>query len=129
MKAKVTTLALVALVSAASTTAVLAHEDYSEGGSLHWLTHVAESKSQPSANQLAPYGYAVTGPADRVVNLDSARHLNVTRLETVQIKTGDKSITWKFDTLGTPSFPLSKAVPGFEGVTVHVEEHPSYRGG
>lgn len=49
------------------------------------------------------------------------------RLETIQINAGGKSVTWKFDTLGTASFPLSKAIPGFDNVTVYVAENPSYQ--
>lgn len=130
MKTKLATLTLAALLSAAGTTAALAHEDYSEGASLHWLTHVAQATSQPTANQSAPFGYAVAGPADRSVAIDSGtRYLNVTRLETVQINAGGKSVTWKFDTLGTQSFPLSQVVPGLDGVTVYIAENPSYQGG
>lgn len=130
MKTKLATLTLTALLSAVGTTTALAHEDYSEGGSLHWLTHVAQAKSQPTANQSAAFGYAVAGATDRIVTIDSGtRYLNVTRLETVQINTGGKSVTWKFDTFGTQSFPLSRVVPGLDGVTVYVTENPSYQGG
>ncbi len=41
MKSKFPALTLAVLLAAAGTTAALAHEDYSEGGSLHWLAHVA----------------------------------------------------------------------------------------
>jgi hypothetical protein len=55
--------------------------------------------------------------------------LNVTRQETVKINVGGKSVVWSFDTLGTPSFPLSKVIPGAEGITVYVAESPSLQGG
>lgn len=130
MKAKISQLALIATISVAAAGTAYAHEDYSEGGSLHWLRHVSESKSSPTANQLAPFGYAATKDADREVTLSSdSKYLNVTRLETIKINVGGKSIVWTFDTLGTASFPLSKIVPGVEGVTVYVTENPAYRGG
>ena len=70
------------------------------------------------------------GAAARVVSIDAGtKYLNVTRLETVQIKVGGKSVTWMFDTLGTASFPLSKVIPGTDGVTVYVAENPAYIGG
>jgi len=130
MKTNIAKLTLIAALGFAITGTSYAHEDYSEGQSLHWLSHASESKSQPTANQAAPYGYVTSGAAVRVVNVDSnTKYLNVTRLETVQINVGGKSITWTFDTLGTNAFPLSKVIPGAEGVTVYVEENPAYRGG
>ena len=130
MKTNITQLILIAALGFAVTGSSYAHEDSSQGQSLHWLSHVSESKSQPTANQVAPYGYATSGTAARVVNIDSnIKYLNVTRLESVQINLGGKSITWMFDTLGTSSFPLSKAIPGADGVTVYVTENPLYRGG
>lgn len=130
MKTTLTKIALIASLSAIGTTAALAHEDYSEGGSLHWLSHASESKSQPTANQLAPFGYQSTAAAARVVSVDAGtKYLNVTRLETVQIKADGKTVTWMFDTLGTAPFPLSKIIPGTDGVTVYVAENPAYIGG
>lgn len=130
MKNALTKIALIASLNAIGTTAALAHEENSESGSLHWLQHVSESKSQPTANQLAPFGYSTTGATARVVSIDAGtKYLNVTRLETVQIKAGGKSVTWMFDTLGTTPFPLSKIIPGADGVTVYVAENPAYIGG
>lgn len=118
----------VAALGFAATGTSYAHEDYSEGASTHWLSHLSES--QPTANQLAPYGYPTSSTAARVVTIDSStKYLNVTRLETIQINAGGKSITWMFDTLGTASFPLAKIIPGTEGVTVYVTENPAYIGG
>lgn len=57
-----------------------------------------------------------------------AKYLNVTRMETVQINVAGKSVTWTFDTLGTPNFPLSKIIPGVEGITVYVSENPNLLG-
>ncbi len=129
MKTKLTTLTLIALLSAAGTTTALAHEDYSEGASLHWLSHLAQA-SQPTANANSPLGYAVTGQVGRVVTIDSGtKYLNVTRGETVQINVAGKSVTWVFDTLGTPSFTLDKIIPGAGNVTVYVDRNPSEQGG
>lgn len=130
MKTNIAKLALIAALGFAITGTSYAHEDYSEGQSLHWLSHVSESKSQPTAKQVAPYGYTASGTVARVVNIDSGtKYLNVTRLETIQINAGGKSIIWTFDTLGTASFPLSKVIAEGDGVTVYVEENPAYRGG
>jgi len=130
MKTKFTALTLIALLSAGGATTALAHEDYSEGASLHWLSHVSESKGIPTASQLAPYGYAATKSADREITLTGAStYLNVTRLETVKINVGGKSVVWTFDTLGTAAFPLVKVIPGADGVTVYVAENPAHQGG
>ena len=130
MKTNIAKLTLVAALGFSVAGTSYAHEDYSEGQSLHWLSHVSESKSQPTTKQVAPYGYAAAGTAARVVTIDSnTKYLNVTRLETIQINAGGKSIVWTFDTLGTASFPLANVIPGTAGVTVYVEENPAYRGG
>ena len=135
MKTHFTQIALIAALSAAGATTAFAHTDYSEGGyseagSAHWLSHVAESRSQPTANQLAPYGYVASGGAGRVLNVDSGtKYINVSGLETVQINVGGKSVVWTFDTFGTVPFPLSTIISGAEGVTVYVAENPASRGG
>lgn len=86
--------------------------------------------ARQAANQRAPYGYASTGTAERVVDLGGgSKYLNVTRLETIQIKKDGNSIVWTFDTLGLQAFALSKVIPWAPGVTVYVEENPMYRGG
>lgn len=108
----------------------LAHEDYSDAGSLHWSQHVRETKSQPTAQQLAPFGYAASGAADRAIPLDSgSRYVNVTRLETIEFNIGGQRFTWKFDTLGTPNFPLATIAPRglkVDGIQVYVAENPLY---
>lgn len=112
-----------------ATGASYAHEDRSEAGTNHWLSHIMESKTQPSPNQLAPYGFEVSSTAERVADVSSGtRFLNVTRLETVRINVGDKSVVWRFDTLGTAPFSLAKIIPGLDGVTVYVTENPMYLG-
>ena len=130
MKTNISKISLIAALGLSIAGAAYAHEDYSEGASLHWLSHVSETKSAPTANQQAPFGYAATKNADREVTLTSAsKYLNVTRLETVKINVGGKSVAWTFDTLGTASFPLAKVIPGTDGITVYVTENPAYQGG
>jgi hypothetical protein len=130
MKAKFSQLALMVAISVAAAGTAYAHEDYSEGASLHWVGHVSESKSAPTTNQLAPFGYAAMKNADREITVVSgSNYLNVTRLETIKINVGGKSVVWTFDTLGTAPFPLSKVVPGADGITVYVAENPAYQGG
>lgn len=117
-----------ALLAAAS--GAFAHEDYSEGGATHWLEHLQASPSRPSERQLAPYGYAMPSAADRAVVVDKdTRYLNVVQLETVAIRVGDKTVNWMFDAFPRRSFPLSKIIPGVEGVTIYVAENPMYQGG
>lgn len=129
MKTKFPQLALIAAISLAATGASYAHEDYSEAGTNHWLSHVSESKSAPTANQQAPFGYAATKNADREITLaGGSKYLNVTHLETIKINIGGKSVVWTFDTLGTTSFPLSKIVSGADDLTVYVTENPAYQG-
>ena len=129
MKTNTTQLILIAALGFAVTEPSYAHEDYSEGGSAHWISHVSESNSLPTANQLAPYGYATSSAAAREVTIDSGtKYLNVTRLETIRINVGGKSVTWMFDTLGTASFPLANVIPETGGVTVYVAENPAYQG-
>ena len=130
MKTNIAKLTLIAALGFSVAGTSYAHEDYSEGQSLHWLSHVSESKSQPTTNQLAPYGYATSSAAARVVNIDSTtKYLNVTQLEVIQINVGGKSVIWMFDTLGTVPFPLSKVIPGADGVMVYVEDNPANRSG
>lgn len=130
MKANTSLLALVAAISFSVAGTSYAHENYSDGGSLHWVGHVSESKGTPTENRLAPFGYAATNNAGREVDLPvGSKFLNVTRLETVKINVGGKSVVWTFDTLGTAAFPLSRIVAGADDITVYVTENPAYQGG
>ena len=125
MKTNFTKLALLSILSLAGATAALAEDDVA---SRVWLRQVQESKGEPTANQLAPYGYAATGAAAREISVNSGtKYLNVTRLETVKINVDGKSVIWSFDTLGTKAFPLSKIVSGADDVWVYVAENPYYR--
>ncbi|MBT9519516.1 MAG: hypothetical protein IV101_01365, partial [Dechloromonas sp.] len=47
MKTNIAQLALAVALGFAATGTSYAHEDYSEAGTNHWLSHVSESKSQP----------------------------------------------------------------------------------
>ena len=66
-------------------------------------------------------------PNVRVIKLDTgSRYLTVHRGEIATIVNGGKAFTWKFDTLGTPSFQLSEiAPPDFGAGAVRVYVHPS----
>jgi hypothetical protein len=89
---------------------------------------VAAADSRPSERELAPHGYAATGPAGcTVVVGPGTRWINVTQLETVELRMNGKSVAWTFDTFGTRPFPLSAIVPGGRSVTVYAEESPLYR--
>lgn len=111
----------------AASGAVYAHEDATEAGANHWISHLGENPSAPTTNELARYGYPAARNADREVTLTSGdKYLNVTRLETVQINIAGKSVLWTFDTLGTDSFPLSKVISGADGITVYVKGNPFY---
>lgn len=82
-----------------------------------------------SEREMAAYGYTSNATHSRTITVNaSTRHINVTRLETVALKVGDKTVNWTFDTLGKNSFPLSKIVPGADKVTVYLEESPLYSG-
>ena len=130
MKKSIIATLAVSAISTLGSSAAFAHEDYSERGTLHWLEHVQERVSSPSERELAKYGYAGNATPSRTVTVNAdTRYINVTRLETVALNVGDKTVNWTFDTLGTNSFPLSKVVPGADKVTVYLEESPLYRSG
>ncbi|HCZ13959.1 MAG TPA: hypothetical protein DHV85_05035 [Candidatus Accumulibacter sp.] len=130
MKNKLAKFSLIAALSVTAATTAFAHQDYSETQIEHWLTHVQESKGQPTSNQMAAYGYASPGVAARTLQVDNGTQaLNVARMETVRIDANGKSVTWTFDTLGSRPFPLSKILPGTQDVTVYVNEGAAYSGG
>lgn len=128
MKSRLTKFALLT-AGAVVTTAAFAQETETQRNAGQDMQQVQIAR-QALANQRAPYGYASTGTPERVVDLGGgSKYLNVTRLETIQIKKDDNSVTWTFDTLGLPSFSLAKVIPWASGVTVYVEESLMYRGG
>lgn len=61
----------------------------------------------------APLGTpAQEAPSARVIKLGpGSKYVNVYRGEIVTIVNGEKAFTWRFDTLGTPSFELAKIAP------------------
>lgn len=129
MKAPIAMIAILGTLNFTAAGTAIAHEDNTEAGTNHWISHVSASKGTPSANQLAPYGYAAARSADREVQLSAGeKYLNVTRLETVRINIAGKSVAWTFDTLGTTPFPLDKIIPGASGITVFVADTLTYSG-
>ena len=77
----------------------------------------------------APLGTPAQGALNaRVIKLGpGSRYLNVYRNEIVTIVNGEKAFTWKFDTLGEPSFGLAKIAPrdfGADHVRVYVSLDP-----
>ncbi|MDP3455894.1 CzcE family metal-binding protein [Methyloversatilis sp.] len=94
-------------------------------------TRFSATTSEPTANERAPYGYLTNGQPERIVTLgkDANKYLNVTRMETIRINVAGKSVTWNFDTLGTPTFLLSDIIPEAKGIRVYVSEKPIYLGG
>lgn len=80
-----------------------------------------------SAKQDAPFGHATQSAPTRVIQLEKgkAMHINVKRFETIRFTDGETTLTWTFDTLGTPNFALSKIFPGAAGI-IYVDESPYY---
>lgn len=129
MKSKISPLVIAVALGATAAGGAYAHEDFTEAGSSHWLSHLWDQPAAPTANALAPYGYPAAKSPEREVTLaGGSKYLNVTRMETVRINVADKSVVWTFDTLGTNPFPLAKVIPGAEGVTVYVMGDARYEG-
>lgn len=128
MKATLIKLSLIAALSGAAATTAYAHPDTTEAGN-HWVAHLSDSRSQPTQEQLARFGYETASKPAREITLSAGdRYLNVTQMETVHITAAGKHVTWTFDTLGTRPFALSEIIPGTEGVTVYVAPNPDYLG-
>ncbi len=129
MRTSIIKLTLVAALTAAGAASALADRGYS-GSDAHLPGGEGyEGGGTSAAHAPAPYGYATTAAPAREIRLaDASRYLNVTRMETVRIVAGGKTVTWNFDTLSTNAFPLSKIIPGADGITVFVSESPLYRG-
>jgi hypothetical protein len=76
-----------------------------------------------------PMGHQVDGGATRIVDLTTPRRaVNVTAGETVEFKLPGHTVVWDFDTLGTPTFALSRIIPGAPAVRVYVAPNPLYSG-
>lgn len=111
----------------AASASAFAHPDTSEPGN-HWLDHLVPA--QPTPQQLAPFGFVDAGPATREIDLTGdVKHINVVAGETVRLVSRGGATNWRFDTLGTPTFMLPKAIPGMPAVEVHVSANPLYTGG
>ena len=68
-------------------------------------------------------------PTTRTIEITpQTRHINVTQLESVQLKLGEQRVNWTFDTLSTRAFPLAAIVPGAGEVTVYVAPSPLWQG-
>ena len=128
MRTNFAILTLTATLIAANATTAMAQFNDPMPESEHWRVRATVPAGEPTANQLARYGYKISGPVDRVVNIDgTTKYLNVTQLEAVQINANGKGVTWMFDTLGTAPFSLPQVIPGTDGVTVYVAENPTYQ--
>ena len=70
---------------------------------------------------------AQRAPFARVIQLDAGSdYVNVYHNEIATIVKGGKAFTWKFDTLGTPSFELAEIAPSnFNAGDVQVYVSPS----
>ena len=75
----------------------------------------------------SPSGHATSAPAERTIQIEPGKPANlvVKRFETIRITDGKQSVTWTFDTLGTPVIALDKVLPGAEG-KIYVNESPLY---
>lgn len=120
-------IAVAAMAVGLAASGASAHEGLS-GGSNHWVDHPGKQgeSSQQGAGVQDPLGYPVRARADRTIALDAPpRYVNVKRSETVAFTRGGKIlVVWKFDTLGTPNFPLSEIVSGAVGTHVYVALNP-----
>lgn len=89
----------------------------------------ASAASDASAQPASAYGHVAKAPSSRSIEITpQTRHINVTQLETITFKLGDKRVNWTFDTLNTQAFPLSSIVPGAGEVTVYVAPSPLWQG-
>ena len=89
----------------------------------------ASAASDVSAQPASAYGHVAKAPSSRSIEITpQTRHINVTQLETITFKLGDKRVNWTFDTLNTQAFPLSSIVPGAGEVTVYVAPSPLWQG-
>jgi hypothetical protein len=94
--------------------------------------YVAQATAKPGSvaatrNANAPMGTPAQGmPADRVIKLTpKTKGVSVLWGTVVTIMNGDKSFTWRYDTLGTKPFELAKIAPADFGagkIMVHVVE-------
>ena len=89
----------------------------------------ASAASDVSAQPASAYGHVAKAPSSRSIEITpQTRHINVTQLESVQLKLGEQRVNWTFDTLSTRAFPLAAIVPGAGEVTVYVAPSPLWQG-
>lgn len=88
----------------------------------------AGSAAEAKTGRAAPFGYAANAAPDRVITIvaGKTRSIHVTRLETVRIVDGSRSVTWTFDTLGVAPIPLANILADASKVMIYVEENPMY---
>lgn len=117
---------LVFAVPAALITPSMAHETpNNEPESLAPTKALSDSKAFGET----PFGYATPGSSNLtkiIIEAGKTNHIRVVRLESYRIINGTRTLDWTFDTLGLPSFPLSKIFSNSPNVMVYVEENPMY---
>jgi len=88
----------------------------------------AEIATKAKTGMDAPFGYPSNGAPERVITVmpGKPRSIHVDRLETVRIVDGPRSVTWTFDTLGMPNFPLAAILPNATKVMIYVKENSMY---
>jgi hypothetical protein len=83
----------------------------------------------PGAGRMDPMGHQVDSGATRIIDLTAPRKaVNVTAGETVEFRLTGHTVVWDFDTLGTPTFALSRIIPDAPAVRVYVAPNPLYLG-
>ena len=83
----------------------------------------------PGAGRVDPMGHQVDSGATRIIDLTAPRRaVNVTAGETVEFRLPGQTVVWDFDTLGTPTFALSRIIPDAPAVRVYVAPNPLYSG-
>jgi hypothetical protein len=89
--------------------------------------HTAPPAPPQESVSNARFGHATNKPTDMVLRIEPgmAKNFRVKRFETFRITDGTKSVTWTFDTVGTPAIPLASIFPGASG-TIYVDESPLY---
>lgn len=80
----------------------------------------------------ADYGTAVMNDsADRTINLDTVKAINVTNGETVRFTSAGKSFSWHFSTFNDAPFDLAAIAPkgvDVKNVRVYVSADPAVSG-
>lgn len=125
---KLTQVLMLGAFAAALAMPVIADDKVEIDGTTNWREHQrAPGSSGPLKSSVRGQHLGSTAPeaaAGRTIELrPGAKYVNVVRGETVKLVSGDKSFTWRFDTLGTPNFNLTEIAPRdfpASGVRVYV---------